>query len=66
MAAKKQKLEAQFSSNIQREQDKSSTSSGIFEGVTIHVNGYTGTCVLHQKVVHGKLINSKIPHWSFV
>ena len=49
MAAKKQKLEAQFSSNIQREQDKSSTSSGIFEGVTIHVNGYTGTHIFYIK-----------------
>ncbi|TRY99045.1 hypothetical protein DNTS_032771 [Danionella cerebrum] len=41
MAAKISKLEKQFKIEAPREQKKGGTSSSIFSGVAIHVNGYT-------------------------
>ncbi|GAA6076603.1 DNA repair protein REV1 isoform X3, partial [Tachysurus ichikawai] len=41
MAAKVSKLEEQFMRDAPREKQKLGTSSSIFNGVAIHVNGYT-------------------------
>ncbi|XP_062862331.1 DNA repair protein REV1 isoform X2 [Trichomycterus rosablanca] len=41
MAAKVSKLEEQFMRDAPREKDKQGTSSSIFSGVAIYVNGYT-------------------------
>jgi hypothetical protein len=43
MNAKIQKLQEQFSSDRGREQEKDGSSSTIFNGVAIFVNGYTST-----------------------
>ncbi|MED6255726.1 hypothetical protein ATANTOWER_013946, partial [Ataeniobius toweri] len=42
MAAKVSKLDEQFKLNANREKQKEGTSSSIFSGVAIYVNGYTG------------------------
>lgn len=42
MAAKISKLEEQFQKDAPREKQKEGTSSCIFSGVAIYVNGYTG------------------------
>lgn len=42
MAAKVTKLEEQFIRDAPREKEKQGTSSSIFSGVAIYVNGYTG------------------------
>lgn len=42
MAAKVSKLEEQFLRDAPREKEKLGTSSSIFTGVAIYVNGYTG------------------------
>lgn len=41
MAAKKSKLQEQFSEDAKVEE----TETGIFAGVAIFVNGYTGMCI---------------------
>lgn len=50
MAAKVSKLEEQFMRDAPREKEKQGTSSSIFSGVAIYVNGYTGQikhCLLY-------------------
>lgn len=42
MAAKKSKLDEQFQLEAPREKQKQGTSSSIFSGVAVYVNGYTG------------------------
>lgn len=42
MKAKTMKLANQFEQDIPRNVEKAGTSSTIFSGVSIHVNGYTG------------------------
>lgn len=42
MSEKVRKLEEQFRSDAPTNKEKSGTSTDIFRGVTIHVNGYTG------------------------
>lgn len=42
MSAKVQKLEDQFRSDAAMQLQKDGTSSSIFSGVAIYVNGYTG------------------------
>lgn len=42
MAAKVSKLEEQFKLAAPREKLKEGTSSAIFSGIAIYVNGYTG------------------------
>jgi hypothetical protein len=45
MAAKKAKLQEQFSEDAAKEGgSQSNSSSNIFHGVAIFVNGYTGMC----------------------
>nr|XP_006819721.1 PREDICTED: DNA repair protein REV1-like [Saccoglossus kowalevskii] len=41
MAAKKRKLDEQFGEDVPRQIQRQGSSSKIFEGVTIYVNGYT-------------------------
>ncbi|XP_030057278.1 DNA repair protein REV1 isoform X2 [Microcaecilia unicolor] len=41
MAAKVQKLEEQFCSDVTKEQQKDESSSTLFNGIAIYVNGYT-------------------------
>ncbi len=41
MAAKKAKLEEQFSDDVKRKDGDDDSQSGIFSGVAIFVNGYT-------------------------
>lgn len=42
MSAKVKKLEDQFCSDAVIQQQKDGTSTGIFSGVAIYVNGFTG------------------------
>lgn len=42
MAAKVSKLDEQFRLDAPREKQKEGACSGIFRGVSIYVNGYTG------------------------
>lgn len=42
MAAKVSKLDEQFRLDAPREKQKEGACSGIFRGVAIYVNGYTG------------------------
>lgn len=46
MAAKVSKLDEQFKSDAPREKQKEGTCSNIFKGVSIYVNGYTGSKML--------------------
>lgn len=46
MAAKVSKLQEQFKLDAPKEKQKEGSSSNIFCGVSIYVNGYTGNCVL--------------------
>lgn len=51
MAAKASKLDEQFMKDAPREKEKQGTSSSIFSGVAIYVNGYTGQrkhCLLSE------------------
>lgn len=47
MAAKVSKLDEQFKLDAPRERQKEGLCSTIFSGVSIYVNGYTGSAVLH-------------------
>lgn len=51
MAAKVTKLDEQFKLNATREKQKEGTGSIIFSGVSIYVNGYTGTSKFSDYVV---------------
>lgn len=46
MAAKVAKLDEQFKLEVPREKQKERSSSSIFSGVSIYVNGYTGNTML--------------------
>lgn len=46
MAAKVSKLQEQFKLDARKEKQKEGSSSNIFCGVSIYVNGYTGNVVL--------------------
>lgn len=46
MAAKVSKLQEQFKLDAPKEKQKEGSSSNIFCGVSIYVNGYTGNCAL--------------------
>lgn len=46
MAAKVSKLQEQFKLDAPKEKQKEGSSSNIFCGVSIYVNGYTGNTVL--------------------
>nr|XP_060625754.1 DNA repair protein REV1 [Anolis sagrei ordinatus]XP_060625755.1 DNA repair protein REV1 [Anolis sagrei ordinatus]XP_060625757.1 DNA repair protein REV1 [Anolis sagrei ordinatus]XP_060625758.1 DNA repair protein REV1 [Anolis sagrei ordinatus] len=56
MSAKVQKLEDQFRSDAAMQLQKDGTSSGIFDGVAIYVNGYTDPSsdeLRHLMMLHG-------------
>ena len=50
MNAKKQKLAEQFKTDTPRNKEIAGVGSGIFAGVSIHVNGYTGKYSLNYEV----------------
>ncbi|XP_073701709.1 DNA repair protein REV1 [Garra rufa] len=70
MAAKISKLEEQFQKDAPREKQKEGTSSCIFSGVAIYVNGYTDPCadelrrlmMLHGGQFHLYYTRSKTTH----
>lgn len=53
MAAKKAKLEGQFEADVDSGLGLNS-SGGIFEGVAIFVNGYTGKLAVNEGRVQGQ------------
>lgn len=48
MAAKVSKLHEQFKLDAPKEKQKEGSSSNMFCGVSIYVNGYTGNYILHR------------------
>ncbi|XP_028249205.1 DNA repair protein REV1 [Parambassis ranga] len=70
MAAKKSKLDEQFQLEAPREKQKQGTSSSIFSGVAVYVNGYTEPCadelrrlmMLHGGQFHNYYSRSKTTH----
>lgn len=51
MAAKVSKLDEQFKLAAPTEKRKEGTSSNIFSGISIYVNGYTGITKLNRHLV---------------
>lgn len=68
MAAKVSKLDEQFKLNATREKQKEGTSSSIFSGVAIYVNGYTGNTTCKCFVCTFYIVNSPLYHfyWLFI
>ena len=65
MAAKKSKLENQFKEEAKFERENAETISegGIFQGVAIFVNGYTGILLKHYLL---SCIDFSKIHWTTV